>query len=163
MMESLSLFFSCFSGQKRLLTCVWTCLFPTFSLFLTVTRFLSVSLENPDADPQTEDEVILKCSLSTYSDLPACESSSLHWLDSEGTVLLGKGVGYEFLRQTKCFIYLKVQRQSGHNRKYTCQLENKEDGVKIQADYTPKFTRGKQDCHLQKWSCHNQVHCLLAS
>lgn len=135
---------------KRLLTSVWTCLFPTFSSSLTVTRFLSVSLETAGADPQTDDEVVLKCSLSKYSEEDPCKTNSLRWVDGAGTVLLDKGVGYEFLGQTNCITSLKVQHRSGHNRKYTCQLVNEEDEVEIQADYTTKSTSGKQDCHLQK-------------
>lgn len=56
-------------------------------------------------------------------------------------MLSGEGVGYKFHRQMNCVSLLTVKHQSGHNRRYTCQLVKK-NNVKIEADYTPVFTSG---------------------
>ncbi|XP_037606437.1 uncharacterized protein LOC119476889 [Sebastes umbrosus] len=107
------------------------------SVFLSV---LTVSPSPPDADPRRDGEVTLECSLLTHSNLLPCELNSIRWLDETGTVLRGDGVGNSSLRQMKCVSSLTVKRQSGHNRKYTCQLLNEQNNVEIQADYTPDFT-----------------------
>ncbi|XP_074471424.1 uncharacterized protein LOC141755950 isoform X3 [Sebastes fasciatus] len=106
-------------------------------VFLSV---LTVSPSPPDADPKRDGEVTLECSLLTHSDLLPCRLNSIRWLDETGAVLRGEGVGYSFLGQSKCVSSLTVKRQSGHNRKYTCQLVNEQNNVEIQADYTPDFT-----------------------
>lgn len=108
---------------------------------ITVTYFLSVSPSPPDADPKRDGNVTLQCSLLRFTDLPPCELNSIRWLDEAGTVLLGEGVGYKFLKQMNCVSLLTVKRQSGHDRRYTCQLVEK-NNVKIEADYTPVFTSG---------------------
>lgn len=108
---------------------------------ITVTYFLSVSPSPPDADPKRDGNVTLQCSLLRDTGLNPCEPNSIRWLDEAGTVLLGEGVGYKFLRQMNCSSLLTVKRQSGHDRRYTCQLVE-ENNVKIEANYTPVFTSG---------------------
>lgn len=105
-------------------------------LFLSV---LSISPSPPDADPKRDGEVTLQCSLSRYSDLGPCPQNSVRWVDETGAVLSGEDVGYKFLRQTECVSALTVKRQSGNNRKYTCQFVDN-NKVEIEADYTPDFT-----------------------
>ncbi|XP_078030272.1 uncharacterized protein LOC144466597 [Epinephelus lanceolatus] len=107
---------------------------------LTVyTCFLSVSPSPPDADPKRDGEVTLECSLSRYRSLGPCRQNSVRWVNETGAVLSGEGVGYKFLRQTECVSALTVKRQSGNNRKYTCQFVDN-NKVEIEADYTPDFT-----------------------
>ncbi|XP_026196744.1 muscle M-line assembly protein unc-89-like isoform X2 [Anabas testudineus] len=99
---------------------------------------LTISPSPPDVDPNRDDEVTLKCSLSTYRDLLPCKQDSIRWVDETGTVLRGEGVGYESIRQMSCVSVLTVKHQRGHNRRYTCQFVD-EDGVKIEAEYPPAF------------------------
>ncbi|XP_049445428.1 uncharacterized protein LOC125896693 isoform X7 [Epinephelus fuscoguttatus] len=105
-------------------------------IFLSV---LSVSPSPPDADPKRDGEVTLECSLSRYSNLGPCPQNSVRWVNETGAALLGEGVGYKFLRQTECVSALTVKRQSGNNRKYTCQFVDN-NKIEIEADYTPDFT-----------------------
>ncbi|XP_074471420.1 uncharacterized protein LOC141755949 isoform X2 [Sebastes fasciatus] len=107
------------------------------SVFLSV---LTVSPSPPDADPNRDDEVTLECSLLRHVNLSPCQKNSIRWLDETGTVLHGDVVEYSSLGQRKCVSSLTVKRQSGHNRKYTCQLVNEQNNAEIQADYTPDFT-----------------------
>ncbi|XP_078030156.1 uncharacterized protein LOC117271233 [Epinephelus lanceolatus] len=100
---------------------------------------LTISPSPPDADPKRDGEVTLQCSLSRYRSLGPCPQNSVRWLDETGAVLSGEGVGYKFLRQTECVSALTVKRQSGNNRKYTCQFVDN-NKVEIEADYTPDFT-----------------------
>ncbi|KAI3363886.1 hypothetical protein L3Q82_001479 [Scortum barcoo] len=95
---------------------------------------LTISPSQPDGDPKRDDEVTLQCSLSKYSD-PSLQMFSIRWLDETGTVLLGKDFGYESLHSV-----LTVKRQSGNNRRYTCQLVDQKNNVKTEADYTTVFT-----------------------
>lgn len=60
-------------------------------------------------------------------------------MDETGTVLIGEVAGYKFMEQRNCVSVLTVKRQSGHNRRYTCQFVE-ENNVKIEAEYTPIFT-----------------------
>ncbi|XP_078030155.1 uncharacterized protein LOC117270464 [Epinephelus lanceolatus] len=106
------------------------------SVFLNV---LTISPSPPDADPKRDGEVTLQCSLSRYSDHDPCPQNSVRWVNETGAVLLGEGVGYKFLRQTECVSALTVKRQSGNNRKYTCQFVDN-NKVEIEVDYTPDFT-----------------------
>ncbi|KAI3363885.1 hypothetical protein L3Q82_001478 [Scortum barcoo] len=99
---------------------------------------LTISPSQPDGDPKRGDEVTLQCSLSKYSD-PSLQKFSIRWLNETGTVLLGKDFGYESLHSV-----LTVKRQSGNNRRYTCQLVDQKNNVKTEADYTTVFT----DCVL---------------
>ncbi|XP_073348974.1 uncharacterized protein [Pagrus major] len=110
------------------------------SIFLSV---LTISPSPPDADPKRDDEVTLECSLFRHTHLHQCPQIIIHWMDETRTVLLGEGEGYKFLGQKKCVSSLTVKRQSGHNRRYTCQLVD-ENNVKIEADYTPVFTGDDQ-------------------
>ncbi|XP_038582503.1 uncharacterized protein LOC119908724 [Micropterus salmoides] len=104
---------------------------------------LTISPSPPDADPKRDGNITLECSLLRYSDLPPCQQNSIRWVDETGTVLLGEGVGYKLLRQKNCVSVLTVKRQSGHNRRYTCQVVDKKNNVEIEADYTPFFTGSK--------------------
>ncbi|KAM8725567.1 uncharacterized protein AB9X84_002334 [Acanthopagrus schlegelii] len=65
-------------------------------------------------------------------------------MDETRTVLLGEGEGYKFHGQKNCVSSLTVKRQSGHNRRYTCQLVDEKNNVEIEADYTPVFTGDHQ-------------------
>ncbi|XP_067429388.1 uncharacterized protein [Thunnus thynnus] len=97
----------------------------------------------PDADPKTDGNVTLECSLLRFRSL-GCRPNSIRWVNETGTVLLGEGVGYEFMGQTNCVSVLTVKRQSGHNRRYTCQVVER-NKVQIEAHYTPDFTEGTSD------------------
>ncbi|XP_049445407.1 uncharacterized protein LOC125896688 isoform X1 [Epinephelus fuscoguttatus] len=100
---------------------------------------LTISPSPPDADPKRDGEVTLECSLLRHRSLGPCPQNSFRWVNETGAVLLGEGVGYKFLRQTECVSALTVKRQSGNNRKYTCQFVDN-NKVEIEADYTPDFT-----------------------
>ncbi|XP_041815022.1 uncharacterized protein LOC121622196 [Chelmon rostratus] len=120
---------------------------------LDVSTYLSVLTISPspaDADPKRDDEVTLECSLLRYTEFGTCKLNSIRWVDETGAVLRGKGVGYEFLEQLNCASYLLVKRQSGHNRRYTCQVVDKENNVEVQADYTPDFKGGSRDEEAEK-------------
>ncbi|XP_073349244.1 uncharacterized protein [Pagrus major] len=103
---------------------------------------LTISPSPPDADPKRDGEVTLECSLFRYTD-HQCPQIIIRWIDETRTVLLGEGEGYKFLGQKNCVSSLTVKRQSGHNRRYTCQVVD-ENNVKIEADYTPVFTGDNQ-------------------
>ncbi|XP_067429386.1 uncharacterized protein [Thunnus thynnus] len=105
----------------------------------------------PDADPKRDGKVTLDCSLLRFRSL-GCRPNSFRWVDETGTVLLGEGVGYEFIGQTNCVSVLTVKRQSGHNRRYTCQWMNNKNKVQIEAHYTPDFTEGINDDQPEKSS-----------
>lgn len=105
-----------------------------------ITCFLSVSPSPPDADPKRDGEVTLECSLLTFNNNLVCRRNRLRWVDETGAELLREGVGYEFLKQENCVSVLRVKRQSGNNRTYTCQLVNSENKVEVEADYTPVNT-----------------------
>ncbi|KAF1376964.1 hypothetical protein PFLUV_G00216970 [Perca fluviatilis] len=104
----------------------------------TYLSVLTISPSPPDADPKRDGQVTLECSLIRIRDQP-CLENSIRWVDETGAELLGEGDGYRVLQQTDCVSRLTVKRQSGHNRKYTCQLVDKQKNVKIEADYTPDF------------------------
>uniref|UniRef100_A0A8C4H1N1 Ig-like domain-containing protein n=1 Tax=Dicentrarchus labrax TaxID=13489 RepID=A0A8C4H1N1_DICLA len=110
---------------------------------------LTISPSPPDADPERDGEVTLVCSVSRHNGLDPCQLNSVRWVNETGTVLLDEGVGYKFLRQMSCVSVLKVKRQSGHNRTYTCQFVD-ENNVKIEADYTPVFIGGTGDDQPEK-------------
>ncbi|XP_038582504.1 uncharacterized protein LOC119908725 [Micropterus salmoides] len=101
---------------------------------------LSISSSPPDADAKRDGEITLECSLLKYIELPPCQQNSIRWVNETGTVLLGEDVGYKFLGQKDCVSVLTVKRQSGHNRRYTCQVVDKNNNVEIGADYTSVFT-----------------------
>lgn len=92
--------------------------------------FVSVSPSQPDADPKRDGEVTLRCSLLRYIELNLCQQNTVRWVDETGAVLLGEG------GQTDCVSVLTAKRQSGNNRRYTCQLVDKENNIKIEADDT---------------------------
>ncbi|KAL7389204.1 hypothetical protein ABVT39_028284 [Epinephelus coioides] len=108
-------------------------------LILIFVLQFQVSPSPPDADPKRDSEVTLECSLSRYSGHGPCPQNSFRWVNETGAVLLGEGVGFKFLGQTGCVSALTVKRQSGNNRKYTCQFVDN-NKVEIEADYTPDFT-----------------------
>ncbi|KAM4522618.1 uncharacterized protein PAE49_002255 [Odontesthes bonariensis] len=97
---------------------------------------LTISPSPPDADIKKDGEVTLTCSLLRY-DFGPCGHNSVRWVDEKGTVLLGKGVGYEFRGQKNCVSYLTVNHQSD-NRRFTCQFWEG-NTLKIDAHYTPVF------------------------
>ncbi|XP_031163774.1 uncharacterized protein LOC116055866 [Sander lucioperca] len=99
---------------------------------------LTMSPYPPDADPKRDGQVTLECSLFSISYRP-CLENSIRWVDETGAELLDEGDGYRVFQQTDCVSFLTVKRQSGHNRKYTCQLVDKQKNVKIEADYPPDF------------------------
>ncbi|XP_067429384.1 uncharacterized protein [Thunnus thynnus] len=98
----------------------------------------------PDADAKRDGKVTLECSLLRYSSLPRCLRNSIRWVNETGTVLRGEGVRYEITELIKCVSPLTVKRQSGHNRRYTCQVVER-NNVQIEAHYTPVFTEGTID------------------
>ncbi|XP_041661722.1 uncharacterized protein LOC121521661 [Cheilinus undulatus] len=106
----------------------------TFDVRMYLSLF-KVSPEPADFDPKRDDELSLECSLMRYRDLHSCPSSPLHWVDETGATIT-EGVERNS-RGTDCLSYLKVKRQSGNNKKFTCQVLNKENIVEIEADYTP--------------------------
>ncbi|KAM8725446.1 uncharacterized protein AB9X84_002242 isoform 2-T2 [Acanthopagrus schlegelii] len=111
------------------------------STYLSV---LTISPSPPDADPKRDAEVTLECSLFRHIDLHHCPQISIRWMDETRTVLLGEGEGYKFHGQKNCVSSLTVKRQSGHNRRYTCQVVDEKNNVEIEADYTPVFTGDHQ-------------------
>ncbi|KAF1376955.1 hypothetical protein PFLUV_G00216880 [Perca fluviatilis] len=56
---------------------------------------------------------------------------------------LVKVMGTVSSNRRNCVSRLTVKRQSGHNRKYTCQFVE-ENNVKIEADYPPDFNDPNQ-------------------
>ncbi|XP_027139754.1 titin isoform X2 [Larimichthys crocea] len=111
-------------------------------VFLSV---LTTSSSPPDADPKRDENVTILCSLSTYSYVSPCELSTVRWVDETGAVLPGQSVKYDILEQIDCTSVLTVKRQSGHNRRYTCQFVDDQGNERIKADYPPVFTRGIGD------------------
>ncbi|XP_044185753.1 uncharacterized protein LOC122965663 [Thunnus albacares] len=104
----------------------------------------------PDADPKTDGKVTLECSLLRFSGLTPCRPNSIRWVNETGTVLPGEGVTYEIIESMKCVSPLTVKRQSGHNRRYTCQVVDERNNVQIEVDYTPVFTCGINDDQTDK-------------
>ncbi|XP_028460456.1 uncharacterized protein LOC114572874 [Perca flavescens] len=103
---------------------------------VTVLSVLTISPSPPDADPKRDGDVTLQCSLFRFNH-PRLENR-IRWVDETGAELLGEG-RCSFLQKTVCVSRLTVKRQSGHNRKYTCQVVDEQKNVKIEADYTPDF------------------------
>ncbi|XP_028461521.1 uncharacterized protein LOC114573490 [Perca flavescens] len=108
----------------------------------TYLSVLTISPSPPDADPKRDGDVTLKCSLFRHDH--CCLENSIRWVDETGAELLGEGDGYRVLQQTECVSFLTVKRQSGHKRKYTCQVVDEQKNVKIEADYTPDFNDPNQ-------------------
>ncbi|XP_070781954.1 uncharacterized protein [Enoplosus armatus] len=107
----------------------------------TLTRLsvLTISPLPPAADPKGDGDVTLQCSLLRYDPPRICQKNSIRWVDETESVL-ALGEGAEF----KCVSVLTVKRQSGHNRRYTCQFLDKSN-VEIEAHYTPDFTDASPD------------------
>ncbi|XP_078130942.1 uncharacterized protein LOC144533459 isoform X4 [Sander vitreus] len=103
----------------------------------TYLSVLTISPYPPDADPKRDGQVTSECSLFRCD--PPWQKTSIRWVDETGAELLGDGDGYRVLQKTDCVSRLTVKRPSGHNRKYTCQLVDKQKNVKIKADYRPDF------------------------
>eukprot|EP00064_Thunnus_orientalis_P019705 superscaffoldBa00005047_g19832 len=120
---------------------------------------MTISPSPPDADGN----VTLECSLLRYSGLGPCRTDSIRWLNETGTVLLGEGVGYEFIRQTNCVSVLTVKRQSGHNRRYTCQVVDERNKVRIEVDYTPVFTEGTNDDQTDKSNTSPSLYIITGA
>ncbi len=143
----------------------WFLLF-FYSADLTVfSCFLSVTPSPSDTKPVRDGEVTLECSLLRYKELQPCKEKSILWVDETGRVLNGKGVGFEFLRQTDCVSYLSVKRQSGHNRKYTCLFIDQGQKL-IEAEYTPVFTSDTGEDLPEKLDSGKIIYtklCLLVS
>ncbi|XP_031722046.1 uncharacterized protein LOC116393656 [Anarrhichthys ocellatus] len=102
---------------------------------------LAISPSPPDADPKRDGKVTLECTLWRHSSLRPCRLDGLNWLDETRTLLRRRGPGYHFRGQRKCVSTLTVNRQSDHNRRYTCQFVD-DRHVVIEAEYTPDFTGG---------------------
>ncbi|XP_047429938.1 cytotoxic and regulatory T-cell molecule-like isoform X2 [Mugil cephalus] len=102
-------------------------------------NILTISPSPPDADPNSGRTVTLECSLSKFKGFPYCQPNSIRWLDESGAELDGEVVEYKLSGQKNCGSRLTVKRQSGHNRRYTCQYFEG-DSVKIEAHYTPVFS-----------------------
>ncbi|XP_044185759.1 uncharacterized protein LOC122965665 [Thunnus albacares] len=119
---------------------------------------ITISPSPPDADGN----VTLECSLLRYSDL-GCRPNSIRWVNETGTVLLGEGVGYEFNRQTNCVSVLTVKRQSGHNRRYTCQVVDERNKVRIEVDYTPVFTEWTNDDQTDKSNTSPSLYIITGA
>lgn len=124
-------------------------MFPFFLFVVTDFWSLSVSLSPPAVDPKTESEVTLQCSLLRYSGLGPCYYNNILWLNETRSLLLHEDVGYKFQGQMNCVSYLTVRRQSGHNRKYICQLVEG-NKVMIEVDYTPVFISGIGRDHTER-------------
>ena len=103
---------------------------------------LSVTPSPPDADPQGDGNITLRCTLLSFSE---CRSNSIRWVDETSSVLRGEGVGYKVTTQKDCASVLTVTRQIGPNRKYTCQRIDEMDNVQIEDHYTPVFKGGISD------------------
>ncbi|KAM6906661.1 uncharacterized protein PEZ65_017813 [Lycodopsis pacificus] len=113
---------------------------------------LAISPSPPDADPKRDGEVTLECTLWRHSRLRPCRRDGLNWLDETRTLLRREGPGHHVLGQRQCVSSLTVKRQSGHNRRYTCQFVDSR-GVTIEAEYTPDFTGGTaSDAGSTGWS-----------
>ncbi|KAM3602437.1 uncharacterized protein V6R79_004154 [Siganus canaliculatus] len=98
---------------------------------------LTLSVSPADADPEVNSEVTLKCSMHRDIQLSACKDSSIYWFNEAGNVLPpGEEVDSEFIRQTGCYSYLKVRRQSGR-RTFSCRFVGERNNV--EADYTLDF------------------------
>ncbi|XP_027139756.1 uncharacterized protein LOC109138652 isoform X4 [Larimichthys crocea] len=109
---------------------------------------LTTSSSPPDADPKRDGDVTILCSLSSYNYV-RCQRSNIRWVNETGAVLPGQRFRHNILRHFDCTSVLTVKRQSGHNRRYTCQVVN-QGKVRIKADYTPVFTRGIGDDETEK-------------
>ncbi|KAE8286576.1 hypothetical protein D5F01_LYC14516 [Larimichthys crocea] len=107
-------------------------------------RVLTTSSSPPDADPKRDGDVTILCSLSSYNYV-RCQRSNIRWVNETGAVLPGQRFRHNILRHFDCTSVLTVKRQSGHNRRYTCQFVDDQGKVRIKADYPPVFTRGKSD------------------
>ncbi|XP_053193428.1 uncharacterized protein LOC128377500 [Scomber japonicus] len=99
-------------------------------------NILTITPSPPDADPQGDGNITLRCTLLSFSE---CRSNSIRWVDETSSVLRGKGVGYKVTTQKDCASVLTVTRQSGPNRKYTCQRIDEMNNVQIEDHYTPVF------------------------
>ncbi|XP_047428997.1 uncharacterized protein LOC124998621 [Mugil cephalus] len=104
-------------------------------------NILTISPSPPDADPKTDGNVTLKCSLLRYEVSPRCELNSIRWLNESGAEL--DGARFEVDGQKNCVSYMTVKHQSGDNIRYTCQFVDR-DSVKIEAHYTPVFSDSTQ-------------------
>ncbi|XP_053193429.1 uncharacterized protein LOC128377501 [Scomber japonicus] len=106
-------------------------------------NILTITPSPPDADPKGDGNIALRCTLLSFNF--KCRPNSIRWVNETGSVLRGEGVGYKVTAQRNCTSVLTVTRQSGHNRKYTCQRIDEMDNVQIEDHYTPIFKGGISD------------------
>ncbi|XP_044185639.1 uncharacterized protein LOC122965558 isoform X2 [Thunnus albacares] len=142
---------------------LYSCRLSSKSDSLVHLSIMTIFPSPPDADAKSDGKVTLECSLLRYSNLPHFLRNSIRWVNETGTVLLGEGVGYEFIGQTNYVSVLTVKRQSGHNRRYTCQVVDKRNNVQIEADYTPVFTGGISDDQSQKSSTGPSLYIITGA
>ncbi|XP_040925383.1 uncharacterized protein LOC114849245 isoform X2 [Betta splendens] len=93
---------------------------------------LTISPAPPDADPKSDGNVTLLCTLFRSSTSGLCEQNSFRWLDETGAEL-------QELRQTNCVSALSVKRQRGPNRRFRCQYVE-DQSVRIEVHYPPVST-----------------------
>ncbi|XP_056261683.1 uncharacterized protein LOC130187810 isoform X2 [Seriola aureovittata] len=111
------------------------------NLFLNI---LTISPSPPDADQQRDDEVTLRCSLLRYRNLPLCVKNRVRWVDETEAEL--PGIQNDSVHHTDCVSVLKVKRQSGNNKRYTCQFVDERNSVMIQTDFTPFIKEPNSGC-----------------
>ncbi|KAM7395939.1 hypothetical protein PAMA_007285 [Pampus argenteus] len=124
----------------------------------------TVSLSPPDADLKRDDTIMLDCSLLGFDlNERRCQQQRIRWVDEAGSELLVEGGGHKVIRQRNCLSSLTVKRHSGLNRKYTCQVLDRNNKVLIDADYTPVFTGTKSDDQSNTDNFHNQIYIITGS
>ncbi|KAM7395912.1 hypothetical protein PAMA_007269 [Pampus argenteus] len=116
-------------------------------LTLMFLLLFEVSLSPPDADLKRDDTIMVDCSLLGFdTNRRRCQQQRIRWVDEAGSELLGEGGGHKVIGQRNCLSSLTVKRHSGLNRKYTCQvLDRNNNKVLIDVDYTPVFTGTMSD------------------
>ncbi|KAM7395913.1 hypothetical protein PAMA_007269 [Pampus argenteus] len=110
-------------------------------------NIITLSLSPPDADLKRDDTIMVDCSLLGFdTNRRRCQQQRIRWVDEAGSELLGEGGGHKVIGQRNCLSSLTVKRHSGLNRKYTCQvLDRNNNKVLIDVDYTPVFTGTMSD------------------
>ncbi|XP_076613013.1 uncharacterized protein LOC143336633 [Chaetodon auriga] len=129
----------------------------------TYLNVLTISQDPADADPKGDGEVTLQCSLLRYTELGPCKPNSIRWMDETGAVLRGDGVGHKSHTQMNCASFLTVRHQSGHNRRYTCQVVDQENNVEVQAEYTPVFTGVSGDVGPEKPNSDSSLEIIIGA
>ncbi|XP_055362497.1 uncharacterized protein LOC114849245 isoform X1 [Betta splendens] len=93
---------------------------------------LTISPAPPDADPKSDGNVTLLCTLFRNSRLDQCKQNSIRWLDETGAEL-------QELTQRNCVSALSVKHQRGPNRRLRCQYVE-DQSVRIEVHYPPVST-----------------------